>query len=92
MTHQYSKCEHARSIDGSETYLLECAIGTAAKGSHFTICEFCADYDGPDRGLGDRIKRAVSPIAKAVGLAKCGGCQKRRAKLNQQFPAADSPA
>ena len=87
MSHQYSKCEHARSIDGSEPYLLACALSQCGRGSHFTVCEFCEAYSGPDRGLGDRIKRAVTPIAQAVGLAECGGCQKRRAKLNQKFPA-----
>jgi len=45
------------------------------------VCGTCADYDGDSRGLGDTVHK----IIKAVGLGRrkgCGGCQKRRSKLN----------
>jgi hypothetical protein len=36
------------------------------------------------RGLGDTI----SKITKALGIRECGGCAKRRAKLNKLIPYA----
>lgn len=50
------------------------------------VCGKCRLYDGPARGLGDRI----ATVAKAVGVKPCGGCQKRREALNAAFPAKDS--
>lgn len=45
-------------------------------------CAMCPHYDGPARGLGD----VVVVAAKAVGIAPCGGCQKRREALNAAIP------
>jgi hypothetical protein len=45
-------------------------------------CASCPLYDGPARGVGDVIASA----AKAVGIAPCGGCQKRREILNAALP------
>ena len=38
--------------------------------------------DARSRGLGDTVAR----LAAAVGIEPCGGCEKRRAKLNELFP------
>lgn len=63
---------------------------------------FFADYDGPvhdadgnevghvtmtikhpeSRGLGDTIEKATS----ALGIKSCGGCKRRRDKLNKLIP------
>ena len=40
---------------------------------------------GKSRGLGDTIAK----LTKAVGIQPCGGCEKRRQKLNSIFPFAD---
>lgn len=40
------------------------------------------------RGLGDTIARAT----KAVGIKPCGGCEKRREKLNKLIPYGRTPS
>lgn len=50
------------------------------------VCDTCPRYEGPPRGLGDRVAK----VAKSVGILPCGGCQKRREALNAAFPAKDS--
>jgi hypothetical protein len=67
-----------------------------------TICAGCEHYDGPARGLGDR----VAAVTRATGIAAAArvvsrvtgkpcGCSQRRAKLNAAFPTscpqAESP-
>ena len=39
----------------------------------------------PSRGLGDTIAK----MTKAAGIRPCGGCGKRRGKLNAIFPYRD---
>ena len=66
------------------------------------ICAQCEHYDGPARGLGDR----VAAVTRATGIAAAArvvsrvtgkpcGCSQRRAKLNAAFPTscpqAESP-
>tara|TARA_R110000824_G_scaffold344327_1_gene530963 strand:- start:279 stop:434 length:156 start_codon:yes stop_codon:yes gene_type:complete len=34
-----------------------------------------------DKGLGDTVSR----ITKRMGIKECGGCKKRKAKLNDKF-------
>jgi len=38
------------------------------------------------KGLGDSIAKAT----KAIGIKPCGGCKKRRDKLNELFPYKSS--
>jgi|GEM_PF-2206120 len=45
-------------------------------------CKRCPHYDGAARGLGD----IVAVATKAVGIAPCGGCQRRREALNAAVP------
>ena len=40
---------------------------------------------GTSRGLGATIAK----LTQAVGIQPCGGCEKRRQKLNSIFPFAD---
>jgi hypothetical protein len=66
------------------------------------ICAQCEHYEGPARGLGDR----VAAVTRATGIAaatrvvsrvtgKPCGCAQRRARLNAAFPTsypqAESP-
>lgn len=41
----------------------------------------------PITGLGD----VVAAVTKAVGIKPCGGCQKRRERLNRAFPFRRPP-
>jgi hypothetical protein len=50
-------------------------------------CRRCDSYDGPARGLGDRISNALT----AVGITKkpgCG-CSQRQHTLNEKFPSGN---
>ena len=40
----------------------------------------------PMRGLGDAVER----VTEAVGIKSCGGCKKRRDKLNKLVPFSES--
>ena len=51
-------------------------------------CGPCPHYRGPMRGLGD----AVAAVTKAVGVAPCGGCLKRRQALNEIAPNPLKPS
>ena len=59
------------------------------------ICAHCEHYDGPARGLGDR----VAAVTRATGIAAAArvvsrvtgkpcGCARRRAALNAAFPTS----
>ncbi len=41
----------------------------------------CADYDGPDRGLGDTVKRVIHRVMPQK--KNCGACRRRQRQLNQ---------
>tara|TARA_R100001086_G_scaffold169725_6_gene92524 strand:+ start:994 stop:1242 length:249 start_codon:yes stop_codon:yes gene_type:complete len=54
-------------------------------------CNRCTKYQGPPRGLGDRIASVtratgVDTLVEKVTGGKCG-CEGRRQKLNQRFPS-----
>ena len=71
-----------------------CTLGLFSLEPSVEDCASCDQYLGPDRGLGDRISKAikVTGIEKAVKLVSklngCG-CGKRRAALNKSFPTKD---
>lgn len=46
------------------------------------ISESCEPRDPPSRGLGDTIEKLTSK----VGIKSCGGCKRRRDKLNKAIP------
>lgn len=58
------------------------------------VCHRCEHYDGPARGLGDRIER-VARVTGAKTVTKCVekatglpcGCAKRRARWNKAMPS-----
>ena len=56
-------------------------------------CSSCMKYQGPARGLGDRVHRIISStgLDRVVGGIADGdcGCAKRRASLNRLFPSKD---
>ena len=56
-----------------------CAAGHYERPSFGVCLKVCQHYDGPARGLGDTIAK----VTKAVGIKPCGGCKKRRRKLNK---------
>ena len=59
-----------------------CAHAKRAGDATPSSCAGCPHYAGRARGLGD----IVATAAKAVGIAPCGGCQKRREALNKAVP------
>ena len=34
-------------------------------------------------GLGDLVAKVAEPIARVIGVSKCGGCARRQAYLNR---------
>lgn len=61
-------------------------------------CKRCLYYEGPIRGAGDRMARAIKNLGfgdisepttnkvKTKNSRGCSGCAKRRALLNKRFP------
>lgn len=64
-----------------------CSLGLWGGRPSPGTCRVCPDYEGPDRGVGDTVARAT----KAVGIRPCGGCNKRRDRLNAAFPYGRRP-
>ena len=70
-----------------------CSLGLYGGRPSPGVCAQCEHYDGPARGLGDR----VAAVTRATGIAaatrvvsrvtgKPCGCAQRRAALNERFP------
>lgn len=64
-----------------------CVLGLYGGRPSPGTCHVCPQYDGPARGAGD----VVHKVAKATGLDRlapedCGGCEKRRQKMNRKIP------
>lgn len=38
------------------------------------------------RGLGDLVAVVAEPVARVLGVRKCGGCEKRQEALNKLVP------
>lgn len=83
-----SKCKH----------WTDCGVaggGCCAKGLYggkpsAGVClRVCPEYDGPARGAGDALAKAIHTLT--AGLVKpCGGCRKRQAALNAALPIRQS--
>jgi len=58
-----------------------------AEGNEVGVITACEIRDPRSKGLGDTIEKAT----RAVGIKPCGGCKKRRDKLNRLLPYRDSP-
>ena len=72
-----TKCNYASKLTDEDMVI--CTLGLCADGELDSCCNSCESYEGPSRGLGDR----VANLTKAVGIKPCGGCQKRREALNK---------
>ena len=96
------KCKETRPSGYAEALL---AAGTI-KGDILSIDhdkleeivrKFTPERVKPVKGLGDLIYKVANPIAKAIdsvagtNVQGCGGCAKRREKLNQLMPFANQP-
>jgi len=52
--------------------------------------------DLPVLGVGDQVERIAQPIAKVIDkvlgtkIQECGGCKRRRDRLNDRFSKRDS--
>jgi hypothetical protein len=87
MIDQNSKCRHLdcdRRCTNPRTPITGLRAGTKR-------CAACPHYEGPLRGLGD-VVHAVATVTGVAAVVKtvapdCG-CQKRREKLNRQFPSS----
>jgi hypothetical protein len=70
-----SSCIYATKVGN----VLKCSLSLCPSDDLETCCTTCTEYSGPDRGLGDTVKRATS----ALGIKTCGGCQARRERMNR---------
>lgn len=59
---------------------------TSGTGVHPATCARCPHYDGPSRGLGDTVHRALDAVGVHRVVKACGGCAARRAALNDAVP------
>lgn len=48
-------------------------------------CFACDQYEGPARGAGDVVAKAIDAVTFGK-VKKCGGCNKRQVKLNAVVP------
>lgn len=62
-----------------------CTLGLYGGRPSAGICGICESYEGPSRGLGDTVAKVIK-VATLGTVKPCGGCQKRRAELNEKFP------
>ncbi len=65
----------AKAANGTQS----CSLKLCDKDDLEQCCESCTEYTGPDRGLGDKVKR----VTDQLGLKPCGGCQRRREAMNR---------
>lgn len=73
----------------------ECAKGLHGGRPSPGVCQRCDEYDGPPRGLGDRVERlmkatGVHQVVQAVTRGKDCGCSDRRTALNRISNGLDS--
>jgi len=61
------------------------------------VCAICEHYDGPSRGLGDRVHivarcTGIAAVARTVErvTGKPCGCAERRRRLNEAVPLGES--
>lgn len=80
---EIQKCEHSEHVVTDVVYTV-CHIGLFNGKPSRQECAGCKSYKGVSRGLGD----TVAKIVKKTGIKPCGGCQKRRQKLNKAFAYA----
>jgi hypothetical protein len=59
---------------------------TSGTGVHPATCARCPHYDGPSRGLGDTVHKALDAVGVHRVIKACGGCAARRQALNDAVP------
>ena len=59
---------------------------TSGTGVHPATCARCPHYEGPSRGLGDTVHRALDAVGVHRVVKACGGCAARRQALNDAVP------
>ncbi len=62
-----------------------CERGVFDRPSAGVCLRLCQQYDGPDRGAGDALKRLITTVS-AGRLRPCQPCEQRRRRLNQLIP------
>jgi hypothetical protein len=48
------------------------------------VCNQCAHYEGPARGVGDVVHAVTTATGIARVVGSCGACAERRVALNKQ--------
>jgi hypothetical protein len=59
---------------------------TSGTGVHPATCARCPHYEGPSRGLGDTVHKALDAVGVHRVIKACGGCASRRQALNDAVP------
>jgi hypothetical protein len=65
-------------MDSERAGLVICSLGIYHGSISPAVCGVCTDFNGPVRGIGDRIAK----VTDAFHIPKCGGCKKRQIKWN----------
>jgi hypothetical protein len=80
------QCKHATPQEGQRHVL--CSLGLFGGKPSTGICLTCKSYEGPSRGLGDTVAKAIQTIT--LGTVKpCLPCKARQARLNKALPYAN---
>ncbi len=58
-----------------------CSVGEYDRPSFGVCLKACSAYDGPSRGAGDLLDKMIKTATNGK-VTPCGGCNKRKMKLN----------
>ena len=61
---------------------------TVGRAVFHLVCARCPHYDGPSRGLGDTVHKALDAVGVHRVVKVCGGCAARRQALYEKFPVS----
>ena len=61
----------------------ECQANPGLHPSALLCLRYCSEYDGPPRGVGDRVHTVITR-ATLGKLKPCGGCEGRRQRWNRR--------
>lgn len=84
------QCSHWRFIGSARRGLCTNVAAIADHGERpetSTCIGACMHYDGPARGLGDRVHAAVQVATGGIVGRGCAGCRRRRRALNAAYPS-----
>ena len=79
-------CGTCRNLEGGRAWRKQIAERSVVEGVDWPCPRGKAwGWTGPSRGLGDTVAKVIKAVT--LGRVKpCGGCGKRRAKLNRLVP------